>query len=1601
MVRDSMNGLVRAGRRLATAFAWLCLAGIAPLAYGQATPQYTNFCFGCHSATPSGPRLNAANASAVITAANTNHGMGLGAAALAQIGTIATEIAQFLSGTTTASVNYQSSGNSIPINDLFVDDPGAVVTTTQTVVAPSRGTITHIASSVSPTYSHTAANCLTDNFSVRGIGSANTATRQVSITINPPAAPTSANATFNIAYNTGATGLDVNPFVSGTTPTGTISLGAISPNVGSVAATGTMTFNYTASASAYAPTVTGSYQVSGPCSTTSISRTITINVGAPPAPVGVNVGPIQRPAATQSTVDLSASITGIQDTTPAAPAGTYVLSVTQPTAPGSGSVAVNPGTNVVTYTPSGTFTGTTTFTYQRSGPGGTSVARTVTLDVTSAPVGTDSSTGPTPFNTPINFDVAPLIAGTFTTVNSGPAAINGTSSVAGTVVTYTPTPGFFGSGGFTYTATGPGGTSTPNTVTIQVLPPPPTANNGNAVATYQTATPIDVAPFIVGVTSAPPVSAFTPVNGTITSVVGTVVTFLPAPGFTGAASFQYNATGPGGTSANATVNITVNPPPAPTATGGTFLVSATTPTTVDLSTLITGFASSVQITTTPLFGTIAVNGLMITYTPVQSAAVTSVTFQYRAVGPGGNSTPATVTLDYTNAPVTPNRTFSIPFNTPTTLDLMERTAGVVTTLNIVTQPANGLVLVRGNVITYTPNTGYFGPDSFTYSAAGPGGTSTPGTVSLTVNPPVGQPQNATVNVPFNTPTTINFADLIRGVATTVAITTAPQNGTIVINGTTGVYTPAPGYFGPDTFQYAAVNGAGTSEPATITINVGSVKPLAGAATMTVPLNTSGSKDLAPFISGSGVQGVSIPKQATHGTVTVNGTIVTYTPKHNFFGVDTFQYLAFGNLGASDAPGTVTVTVTGRPDPSADPDVRGLVEAQAATPGRFSRAQIGNIQRRMETLHRGPDSAFPEAPPKAPKAPAEGAGTAPSSSAPAPSPNARAAFTPPGSTPTAREAQANAQQAAGAMAGISDNPLVSSLISLAASQSVSLNGASTLRDGTSVWMGGVAQFGDIEGNGERSGMRFSTDGVTFGADRRLNDRLAVGIAAGYARDETRIGTDGSRSKARGTSFGVYSSYQPTPNTFVDALAGVGKIDFDSTRWVEPFDAFATAGRKADQFFGSVAAGYEWRRDGVLISPYGRLDVSRDKLKGVTESGAEQYNLRFADQTLRSTQLGAGIRAEAQHEMEFGRVVPKARIEYRREFQDGGSARVSYADLLGGPEYSITTSGVSRNSLLFGVGTEFLLSGGLKLGVDYQAERAAGAKNTQAYRLFVSQDLDFKGLPPFRFGTDMLEKPISIDFGFTHDNNVGRGRLSEEKKQDSITSLGVGQEWIQPLNTNLRLVATPLITAEKFRRFAGLGRFSGGIQGELQYRGSAAFDATTFGLRGSAVWDQYESRLRTGSRYFLGVNARRALTDRIDLFGEVGGNARFGRSEVFELRDVAAKGNVDYSLGRNGTVYFSGEFRRGDTFSSGFGSLTNLALADVFVADDAFDDGSFAYRIEARTILGTLGYNRPLGPRDSIDFSWRRVQSTPTNKPGFETGSLRYNDNQYSIVYLLRF
>jgi len=264
-------------------------------------------------------------------------------------------------------------------------------------------------------------------------------------------------------------------------------------------------------------------------------------------------------------------------------------------------------------------------------------------------------------------------------------------------------------------------------------------------------------------------------------------------------------------------------------------------------------------------------------------------------------------------------------------------------------------------------------------------------------------------------------------------------------------------------------------------------------------------------------------------------------------------------------------------------------------------------------------------------------------------------------------------------------------------------------------------------------------------------------------------------------------------------------------------------------------------------------------------------------------------------------------------------------------------------------------------------------------------------------------VNVDLGYTYDDNVTLGRTRDDILWDQSLALDASATRDVRISDNLRLVVTGLLSGQKFDRYNGLSNLSGGVEAELQYRQSGAFDAITYAAFARGWLDNYASHLRDGSHYSVGVSARGAVTDRIGLFGELAYNERRAQSEVWDVIDQSALLNLDYSLGDRGTLYLTGQYRRGDVVSDGHATLVNVSLAKVFVLDDAFPNQQwFAYRSEARTWISTVGYNLPLGHQASLDISWRRVQSTPTANLNFDVqGSLRYVGNQYSIVLLKQF
>ena len=160
--------------------------------------------------------------------------------------------------------------------------------------------------------------------------------------------------------------------------------------------------------------------------------------------------------------------------------------------------------------------------------------------------------------------------------------------------------------------------------------------------------------------------------------------------------------------------------------------------------------------------------------------------------------------------------------TATFIDVLENDSdpdGDPLTVASVTQPANGVVTNFGEFVEYTPNDGFIGQDSFTYTISdGQGGEAT-AEVRIQVVDTAPEAGDISVETEFETPVDIDVLDFVDSASeVTLTSVSEPGNGTAEIIGDQVRYTPAQGFSGTDSFTYTVETDAGTST-GTISVTV--------------------------------------------------------------------------------------------------------------------------------------------------------------------------------------------------------------------------------------------------------------------------------------------------------------------------------------------------------------------------------------------------------------------------------------------------------------------------------------------------------------------------------------------------------------------------------------------------------------------------------------------------------------------------------------------------------------------------------------------------------------------------------------------------------------
>jgi outer membrane autotransporter protein len=407
-------------------------------------------------------------------------------------------------------------------------------------------------------------------------------------------------------------------------------------------------------------------------------------------------------------------------------------------------------------------------------------------------------------------------------------------------------------------------------------------------------------------------------------------------------------------------------------------------------------------------------------------------------------------------------------------------------------------------------------------------------------------------------------------------------------------------------------------------------------------------------------------------------ILTFKPSPTFSGPATVTF-TISNAFATSAPGQVVFTIEPRPDPTLDPNVGALIAAQTEAARRFGEAQIENFDRRLESLHHGGRAGS-----------VNGLSFGLDSDVEDP-------------WEAARRRQAGGLWPVGPDRVGSANASVNPKAATAAGRPASATEGDPDRpSGLAFWSGGALDLGLHRGSATLAKFRFTTSGVSFGADYRLSDRLTLGAGAGYGHDQSRIDDDGSKVTANNYVGAIYGDYRLGPNTFIDAVIGHGSLSFDSHRAIAADATFADGARHGQETFASITAGYDVHRGPLLVTTYGRLDTIRGALDAFTETeiGGGSNALSFNRQTLSVLTSTLGLRGGYSVQTRAGLWSPHLRIEYKYDFETAGLATLQYADALSGPTYSRPADPLNQSRFVLGVGSDLHFRD-VSLSLDYQA------------------------------------------------------------------------------------------------------------------------------------------------------------------------------------------------------------------------------------------------------------------------------------------------------------
>ena len=235
------------------------------------------------------------------------------------------------------------------------------------------------------------------------------------------------------------------------------------------------------------------------------------------------------------------------------------------------------------------------------------------------------------------------------------------------------------------------------------------------------------------------------------------------------------------------------------------------------------------------------------------------------------------------------------------------------------------------------------------------------------------------------------------------------------------------------------------------------------------------------------------------------------------------------------------------------------------------------------------------------------------------------------------------------------------------------------------------------------------GISVGADRiKEEDRDEMyGYVFQYGNDDIDIGNKGTNLSTDTYSIAMYSTKFRDNESFTDSIIGFSLLDINHRRVIN--NNTLKGDRAGQQIFGSINFGKRLHDEKLNLSPGIKLDLGYTKLREFKEKTTLGDSLAdaliYKDQNIKTALATIGFLFDTENEQEERTTNHHGRIEYVGDFSPSSNAEFIYRNDQG-TGYNYSTNNKSKHNYRIGYGFDITSISGWSVVTNFERFGASG-------------------------------------------------------------------------------------------------------------------------------------------------------------------------------------------------------------------------------------------------------------------------------------------------------